>query len=117
MTAPRFRIYYQEKDPHNSDQGAPVKEQARGVMCIIQEDHDLGWAAQSDADYYVCRAGVWFGVDIFGLFDFLMDSGLVVFGRMVDRGEYSQVMSEALEDQDLAKKTGYLPRRYKERKG
>ena len=109
-----YRIYYQNGKRHEDTDGPPVGEQARGVQTIIQGDPELGWAAVSGGDYFVWRNGKWWECDIAGLFDFLLDSGIVLFGRMIDRGEYSQIYSEALEDKALAEKTGFLPRRFKE---
>ena len=111
-----WRIYYADGSAHDSDQGPAVGELARGVQVILQTDDDLGWATQSGADYYVLRGGRWFGCDIAGLFDYLMDSGIVVFGRMIDRGEFDRVFSLAMDDRKLPAKEGFLPRRMKERK-
>ncbi len=109
-----WRIYYQHQEPHEDTDGPPTGERARGVQVILQDDPELGWTTVSGSDYFVWREGKWWGTDINGLFDFLLDTGLVMFGRMLDRGEYSKIYSEALEDETLAKKTGYLPRRFKE---
>lgn len=107
------RVYYHHHEPAEGDL---VGDNARGVLCILQEDQELGWVVTSDADYYILRDGRWYGVDINGLFDFLLDTGMVLFGRMVDRGEYAAAMSEAMQDKALAEKTGWQPRRYKERR-
>ena len=71
----------------------------------------------SGSDYYVWRDGAWWGCDINGLFDFLLDSGLVLFGRTVDTATFNRIFSQALEDRTLAKKDSYLPRRVKEHRG
>jgi hypothetical protein len=48
------------------------------------------------SDYYVLENGKWRGVDIFGLFDYLLDSGLVLFGRTIARDEYQKIVREAI---------------------
>ncbi len=109
-----YRIYYQHKEPYESTDGSPVGEQARGVQVILQDDPELGWTTESGGDYFVWRDNRWWSCDIIGLFDYLMDTGLVLFGRMLDRGEYSKIYTHALHDKTLAEKTGFLPRRFNE---
>jgi hypothetical protein len=111
-----WRIYYADGSTHDSDQGPPIGDRSRGVQVILQSDRDLGWVTQSGADYYILRDGQWWGCDINGLFDFLLDTGIVVFGRMIDRGDFDRIFSLAMEDRDLPVKEGFLPRRMKERK-
>lgn len=67
---------------------------ARDVQVILQED-DKGPYFQSGADYYVWWDERWLGVDLFGLFDYLMDSGLVLFGRTITNEEYQAIYQEA----------------------
>jgi hypothetical protein len=112
-----YRIYYADGSIHEGEDGPAVGEKARGVLTILQTDPDVGWWIASGADYYVWREDRWVGVDINGLFDYLMDTGLVVFGRMVDRATYDRIFSEAVEDRNLVKKSGFLPRRMKEHHG
>ncbi len=60
------------------------------------------------ADYYVREVDKWRGVDIFGLFDYLIESGLVIFGRTITQAEYNAAMAHAMKD-----KAGWLPRERK----
>lgn len=75
----------------------------RDVQVIVQEHPTIGWHTQSGYDYYVWRDGRWVGVDIFGLYDFLLDIGLVLFGRTLTQSEFNDVMKRALEDLGEAK--------------
>lgn len=109
-----WRIYYADGSVHASGEGPPMGERARGVQVILQNDPDLGWTTQSGSDYYVLRDGRWWGCDINGLFDYLMDTGLVVFGRMIDREQYNRIFGQAMADRELPVKTGWLPRRFRE---
>lgn len=111
-----WRIYYDDKDTHEDGDGPAVGEQARGVQVILQSDPGVGWHMQSGSDYYIWRDGRWWGCDIAGLFDYLMDSGLVLFGRMIDRDEFNEIFSQAMADRKLPYKDSYLPRRMKEAK-
>ena len=99
-----FKVYYSNGVTYNSaDGGAPLP---RDVQVIVQEHPDVGWHTQSGYDYYVKRDR-WVGVDLFGLYDWLLDSGLVLFGRTVTRKEFDRVMTRAVQDLGEAK-TGWL---------
>ena len=70
----------------------------------VQEHPDIGWHTQSGYDYYVWRDGRYVGVDLFGLYDWLLDSGKVLFGRTLTQKEFNKVMKRALVDLGEAKK-------------
>jgi len=78
--------------------------EARGVIAIVQPHPEVGAEIVTGKDYYVKENGLWKGVDIFGLFDFLMDSGIVLFGRTVTSEEYYRIMKMVCEA-----KNGFLP--------
>ena len=96
-------VYYSDGTVYTGD-----KPPARDIQVIVQEHPDVGWHTQSGYDYYVWRAGRWVGVDLFGLYDFLLDTGLVLFGRTITRKEFDRVMKVAVEDLGKAK-LGWLP--------
>lgn len=87
------RIYY--SDGTFSEADWPIGNLARGVQAILQED-DNGWIVTSGSDFYVKRDGRWFGVDDNGLWDFLLDSGIVMFGRTLRSNKYKAILDEAL---------------------
>lgn len=97
----KWRVYYSDGkvfqgDGHPRECDVPTRD----VMAIVQTHPDMGWHSQAKSDYYVWRDGRFVGVDIFGLFDFLLDRGDVLFGRTVLPGEFRQVYARAIKDMD-----------------
>jgi hypothetical protein len=90
-----FQIFY-------SDGPAPKNAipTARGVQAIVQDNDDVGSELVASSDYYVKINGRWKGVDIFGLFDFLLDSGVVLFGRIIQNKEYQKLVKEAIKTKE-----------------
>jgi hypothetical protein len=91
--------------------------ESRGVIAIVQYHDEVGAEIIANKDYYVYENHKWKGVDIFGFYDYLMDSGIrwvkneptiVLFGRAISDEEYYKVMTKALEV-----KNGWLPREHK----
>lgn len=95
-----WRIYYGDGRTHDGQEGLPTGEEARGVQAILQKDADVGWIVTSEADYYVWRDGRWWGVDLNGLFDFLLDTGLVVFGRVIGAVRFREILNMALDERE-----------------
>jgi hypothetical protein len=87
-----YRIYYGDGSKADDD-----PRQSRGVQAIVQDHPEVGSEIVCSADYYVLEGGQWRGVDVFGLFDFLMDTGIVLFGRTIGREEYQAIIREALQ--------------------
>ena len=82
---------------------------ARGVQVILQADPGVGWAMATGSDYYIRWPGRgWVGVDIFGLFDWLIESGQVLFGRTITNAEYQAIFNQAKADKSLPEKAGFL---------
>lgn len=100
-----WKIYY-EDEVFSSDDGDKKDAPARGVQAIIQDSKEVGVHVVTGGDYYIWRekSQRWVSVDIFGLFDFLIETGLVKFGRTISRDEYLEIMKEVMED-----KAGWLP--------
>lgn len=101
-----FIVHYSDKKIEYEDGDKP---EPRDVQVIVQPHPDIGWHTQSGYDYYVWREdqGRWVGVDLFGLFDFLLDTGLVLFGRTVTTDQFNKIMKGAVEDLGSAK-SGWL---------
>lgn len=91
-----YKIFYPDNRIFDSelDDGPPP---ARGVQVILQEDDRVGPYFQTGSDYYVWIEDQqkWQGVDIFGLFDYLIESGLVLFGRTITNQEYQEIYQKA----------------------
>lgn len=89
------KIYYQDKVwPDDFPEGQPPP--ARGVQVVLQQNHNEQWIMQSASDYYLKKDdGRYRGADIFGLFDYLLETGLVLFGRTITNDEYKEVITRA----------------------
>lgn len=68
-----------------------------GVQVIVMPNPEGGIMTACKTDYYVKREDKWYGVDIFGLFDYLMDSGLVLFGRTISGKKFQRILETALQ--------------------
>lgn len=91
-----YRIYYSPEDWIDGEGPGVCGEQARGVQAILQYHPSIGHHVQSQHDYYIWRDDRWMGVDIFGLFDYLLDSGIVLFGRTLLSDDYHKVMESVM---------------------
>ena len=95
-------VYYGDGTKYSGD-----SPPARDVQVIVQEHPKVGWHTQAGYDYYIWRDGRYVGVDLFGLYDILLDSGLVLFGRTITATEFNAIMKQAIEDLGDAK-SGWL---------
>lgn len=101
-----YRVFYyasESEDPddlvmrvYDSSEGG--RPPARGIQAIVQDHPQVGVEVTTQADFYVLRKGRWYGVDWFGLFDYLLDSGIVIFGRTVSKDEYKAIMDQVNEE-------------------
>lgn len=91
-----WRIFYDDGSTFSDEDGTPEQAPARGVIAIVCRDPVARWVVCSRFDYYVWR-GEWFGVDIFGLFDYLVDPGWkgVTFGRTIANEEFRKIHTRA----------------------
>jgi hypothetical protein len=100
-----FRVYYGDGMVYDSATGG--KPAARNVQVIVQEHPDVGWHTQSKKDYYIWRDGRYVGVDLFGVFDWLLDRGDILFGRTLTQKQFDAIMKKAIADLGEAK-TGWM---------
>lgn len=101
-----IRVYYGNGEVWTSEDEKPPP--SRDVQVIAQDDDRTGWYTVTGSDYYIQRDGVWVGVDVFGLYDFLLDSGLVLFGRTIDADEYATILARARSEMHY-RKSARLP--------
>ncbi len=106
-------FYYSDGTFDNS-QGTYLEAPATGVQAIVIKDMDepvanVGRIILHRRDYYWYEDGEWYGGDIFGMFDFLMRSGMVKFGQSIPNPEHREVMRRAIHDPDFPRKSGYRP--------
>lgn len=99
-----WRLYYDDGSTFSSEDGGPQDAPARGVIAILQPDPDVGHHVVTGFDYYWIRDGVWFGGDLFGLFDHLITPGwkAVKFGRTTSNAEYRAIVARATADRKAA---------------
>lgn len=99
-----WRIYYGDGTTFSNLDGPPEAAPALNVMCVACYDDDNRRRLAHSMDYYFCPDGTrWFGVDIFGLWDYLSRPGLKVvkFGRLIADLQYREVMAKAMQDLPL----------------
>lgn len=102
----RYRIYYADGSTFD---GSPSGAPSLGVVCIVQPDPDVGRHVLSGFDYYWPADGAWWGGDLFGLFQYLIEPGLkkVLFGRTISNRAFREILKAACEDRDFAPKSGW----------
>jgi hypothetical protein len=105
-----WKIFYEDGSTFSSEDGSPTDAPALGIQVIVQNDPDSGRYNQSGSDYYVYRDGRWWGVDIFGLFDFLIHHSPVKFGRTTDNETYLSLFHRAEDDPDFLPRSGFHKR-------
>ena len=95
----KWRIYYEHGRTYDGPE-PPVGENARGVQAVVQDHPEVRAEIVTSSDYYVWHQGRWKGVDSNGLFDYLLDSGIVLLGRTITREEYQAIIRRAAADKD-----------------
>lgn len=101
----RWKVFYADGSTYDSEEGG--RPEARGVQAIVQDHPRVNKEIVTGADYYIRDPeGRWIGVDLFGLYDWLVDVGLVLFGRMVTTEEYRELFKRAKLEQE---KSGWTP--------
>lgn len=110
--SPSFKIYLPNGETYV---GAVETAPTRGIQIIVQPNPNVGWVTTHSSDYYMWRNNMWFGGDIFGLWDYLASDGWkkVLFGLTLTNEEFAEVFQRAKADRMFALKTGYLPRERK----
>lgn len=106
----KWKIYYEDGSTFSDEDGTIEEAPARGVICIVQADGSLGRRFELDEDFYVWSEAVgwkqgWTAMNIFGLMDFLIELGLVKFGRMTDDQNYQAIKRRAAEDPGFPRKS------------
>ena len=98
-------IYYGDNSTFSSVDGTVVNAPARNVQAIVQDHPQVGWEVTTGKDYYVWTHAGWWGVDLFGLWDYLVELGWkkVLFGRTLTTEEYNMFFQRALADAEERK--------------
>ncbi len=103
----QWKIYYDDGTTFDSSQGLPSEAKPLGIQCIMQDDVKEGKYLVSRFDYYWFEKGRWFGGDLFGLYDYLLRSGAVKFGRWIPNDKFEDVVERAKSDPDFPKSNSW----------
>jgi len=101
-------IYYGDGVVTGSEVTDPYSLYKRSdVQVIIQPDPSHVWYSQCGDDYYIWHSRRWWGVDQFGLYDYLLQPGekCVLFGRTITNERFNQIFAQAQER--MKELTGY----------
>jgi hypothetical protein len=104
----KWKVYYDNGNTFSDLDGLPEDAPCRGVQAIVRTDPDVGRRICRTDNFYVFDTE-WKGVDQFGLYDYLSDTGLkiVKFGRTIGDREYEAVLSKAVNDPDFPRKSAF----------
>jgi hypothetical protein len=96
MAKLRWRIYYGDESTFDNLIGEPTDAPSWNVQAIVQPHIESGRYAICLYDYYIYREGRWFGVDIAGLVDYLLEIGFIRIGysgrKVVERsGDWVEI--------------------------
>jgi len=103
-----WRIYYRDGSTYDNLNGPPEGAPRLGVQLINIATEKEGRVTISEKDYYCWRAdlGYWIGVDINGLFTFLLQHvGPVCFGELMAQEAYDALARWAMHDPDFPPKS------------
>jgi len=107
-----WKIFYGDGSTYSDKDGLPELAPKRDVQIIGADCEIAGRRFERETDYYIWtpERGGWRGVDKFGLFDYLIDSGykIVLFGKMLNNKEYRKILDKATNDSYLPRKSAWL---------
>ena len=105
-----WKVFYDDGSAVTSD--TPIEHvPPLGVEVIALIDETMGRKLIFRYDFYYFQ-GMWFGSDIFGMFDYLQRPGMkrVLFGRTISEEAFREIYARAVDDPDLPPKSAWLPR-------
>lgn len=109
-----WRIYYADGSTFDNLQGDPEDAPAFGVIAVVQPDERVGRQVIHQWDWYYWNsdAGQWWGGNLFGVLDRLLNRlplGALLQGRMESSEKYSEIINRATNDPDFPAKSALLP--------
>lgn len=104
---PVWIVYYTDGRTIQDDQCCPESLPKRDVQAIVQQHDSAGWHCLSGNDFYVWRDDRWWGVDQFGMYDYLIGPGwkVVLFGRFISDADYAAILARATKHMNLLRKS------------
>ena len=110
-----WRIYYDDGSTFDSLDGGPEDAPSAGVQCIVEPDADAGRVVLNSFDWYYFHpeSGCWWGSDLYGLLDKLLNR-IEVVGVCSGRNcsNYNEILHRATNDPDFPRKSGKVRREH-----
>lgn len=109
----RWRICYVDESSFSNAEGEPQDAPGGGVAAIAQEDDVVGIAIHHQEDFYAFdeQWGGWYGLDYFGLAQYLMRPGLkiVKMGDNMTTDAYLALIRRLQDDPGLPARSARYP--------
>lgn len=105
----RWKVFYVNGYSFSHVDGEPQDAPGGGVVAVVQEDDTVGVLVHRGTDFYVFDEfyGGWYGLDVFGLTQYLMRPGLkiVKVAEAMSTQAFKQMMADIQADPNLPKKS------------
>lgn len=109
----RWVIVYADGSEFSNADGPPEEAPGGGVVAIAQEDELVGLAVHQQEDFYAFdrQWGGWYGLDYYGLAQYLARPGVKVIkmGESVRTDVYREVVNRLRSDPRLPAKSAEYP--------
>ena len=109
----RWRIYYIDGSTYSNEDGSPESAPGFGVAAIAQEDALVGVQIHQQKDFYAFSGdfGGWYGLDHFGLAQYLGRPGtkIVKLGDCMPTNKYRALVESLNNDPGLPAKSARYP--------
>jgi len=107
----KWKIYYGDGSTYSNEDGEPELAPKRNVLAVAQCNEVTGHSVEHTTAYYCWFDPYWRGCDQFGLWDYLAEPGtkVVMFGRWVSNKDYTELLTRALQDPDVPRRSAWLP--------
>lgn len=98
-----WTIWYGDGTTYTEEDGTVFEAPGLNVQVVEQSDPTVGRWTQLAQDYYVWNGEAWVGCDVFGLWDYLQQTGprKVLFGRTIGNRAYEEIWRAAESDTRL----------------
>lgn len=93
----KWRIYYTDGSTFSDEDGTPSQAPGQGALVITMANLATGRDILHLADYYVHKGGRWYGVDLFGLLDHVLNLFDEIDGVIAGRTVSDQAFRAAYE--------------------
>lgn len=104
----RWKVFYIDGSTFGNHDGEPEDAPGGGVLAVVQEDNLVGVLVHQGSDFYVFdeQYGGWYGLDYFGLAQYLMRPGKKIkLGESMDTAKYKELLKQIRDDSELPAKS------------